>query len=723
MGIATLSIALTLAVALAAYLFARQLLANKRVRFSRRLAGHILDMNRDGYMLLDRELRVQDVNDRLCQLLELPRTALLNRSVFAHLDRKHLGSLAALPGSRPNPATINREIELARPGADARPFRLAYLPLTDQYSLFSGAILLLRDLSAGPDRNAGYQSRVGAVFEHTGEGVMILDTNGRIELVNPAYTKITGFSEDEVRGKVPQALRFGHIWAQLLATGHWQGEIVSNRKDGESYPEWLTISAVHDEEGALQKYVALFSDVSRLKHTEEELRHMAHYDALTDLPNRTLFGIQLNMALERAARRGTKLALFELDLDGFKAVNDTAGHAAGDQLLKTIGGRLRKTLRSEDVVARLGGDEFAMIIENPPNAVHLGNLANKLIAAVSQPVELRGYNAKVTASVGIAIYPQDGRDAEALLKAADIAMYVSKSAGRNTYTYHDDEMTRSANQRLTLERNLRQALDEGQLALYYQPQFNVRSGQVLGVEALLRWDHPELGTVPPEEIIQVAEEIGLIHSLGEWILRQACNQVQAWVHERLFGGTLSVNVSSLEIERPDFAAMVERILAETGLDPRRLIIELTEDVLQRNTKQITMEISRLQAQGVDIAIDDFGKGYSSLSYLRHLSAHRLKIGPRFVQGLPEDKDNTTVTRAIIAIAQALGFELLAGGIETEDQQAFLEREGCTLAQGYLYARPAPGGEFAAWLRERRPDAAPGRTAEERGASARASEQD
>lgn len=465
MGIAALSIALGLAVALAAYLFARQRVADKQARFSQCLVGHVLDMNRDGYMLLDRELRVKDANDRLCQLLELPRCALVTHSVFAHLDRAQLGGLATLTGSRPNPATIRCEIELARSGSDTRPFRLAYLPLTDRYGLFSGAILLLRDLANCPDRNAGCQPHGGAVFEHAGEAVMILDSSGCIERVNPAFTQITGYSEDEVRGKPPQALRFGDIWAQLLATGHWQGEVVSSRKNGESYPKWLTISAVHDGEGAVQKFVALFSDVSRLKLTEEELRHMAYHDPLTNLPNRTLFSTHLRMALERAARRGNKLAVFGLDLDGFKAVNDTAGHAAGDQLLKTIADRLRKTLRAEDVVARLGGDEFAMIIENPLNATHLGNLANKLIAAVSEPVELQGHNAKVTASVGIAIYPQDGRDTDALLKAADIAMYVSKSTGRNTYTCYDDEMSRAASQQMVMERIQRQAIDDGQPTL------------------------------------------------------------------------------------------------------------------------------------------------------------------------------------------------------------------------------------------------------------------
>lgn len=701
MGSAILSAALALSVALAAYLFVRLLQVDRRARFGQRLADHILDLNRDGYALLDSELRVQDVNDRLCHLLERPRTELLNHAISAYLDRECLASLAAMPGSRPESVATEREIELVRRGGDSRPVRLACMPFTDRHGLFAGAVLLLRDLSMGGEPNTRYPSRMGAIFEHVGEGVMILDTDGRIELVNPAFSKITGHSEDEVRGRVPEALRFGHIWAQLLATGRWQGEITSHRKDGERYPEWLTISAVHDEDGALRKYVALFSDVSRLKHTEEELRHMAHYDALTDLPNRTLFGIQLDMALERAARRGNRLAVFELDLDGFKAVNDTAGHAAGDQLLRAIAGRLRKTLRGEDVVARMGGDEFAMIIENPPNAVHLGNLAKKLIAAVNQPVDLDGHRAKVSASIGIALYPRDGRDAAALLKSADAAMYVSKSAGRSTYTYYDDEKTtRAAKQRRDLERNLHNALSEGRLTLRYQAQFAVRSDQVRGVAVLPHWDHPELGSIASSEIVQVAEEVGLGQALGEWVLREACQQGQAWESERLFFGALSVNVSSREIQRADFAATVEGILAETGLDPRRLMIEVTEDALQRNTKQVLMEIARLQALGVGIAIDDLGKGYSALSCLRHLCAHRAKISPHFVQGLPDDQDAVSMTRTIIAIARSLGCEPLAGGVENKAQQDFLEREGCALAQGNLYAEPVSAGEFVAGLRAR-----------------------
>ncbi|NTV95093.1 MAG: EAL domain-containing protein [Thiobacillus sp.] len=690
-----LAVALLLAIALAIYLLYRYRIAAARAERAEQISGQILAIAQEGYLHLDPDHRILEANDLACHLLQESREALLNRSIFAFFSHEALTGLGNL--GRPETSV---EIELTLAGNRRLPCRVNHKAIVDPSGRFAGTILMLDNLAARSQQEV-YLQRAAAVFDHAAEGVMILNKEGRLELVNPAFTAITGFTSEEVLGRTPQFFRYGHIWADLLSVGHWRGEIINHRKNGESYPEWLSLSAVHAYDGSVQSYIGLFSDVSHLKKSENELKHMAHYDALTDLPNRTLMSIQLNMALERAARRANKLAIFGVDLDGFKTVNDSLGHPAGDLLLQTIATRLKQSLRSEDVVARLGGDEFAMIIENPPSAIHLSHLAEKIIAAVGRPVDLNGSKAQVTASIGIAIYPQDGEDATTLLKAADTAMYASKQSGKNTYRYHDDEMAKAAHQRMALEQGLRLAMEMGQLELSYQPQVDIRTGDVLGVEALVRWNHPELGAVQPSEFISVAEETGLIVPLGEWVLREACEQVQEWVRQELFMGTVSVNVAGRQIERSDYYGTVKRVLEETGINPKRLVLEIKESILLRNAKQALAELGHLRTLGVSIVIDDFGVGYSSLAYLKYLSAQGIKIDQRFVLGLPGDKNDAAITRAIIAMARSLDFALTAEGVETEAQKDFLEKEGCTQAQGFLYSKPIPAEAFGNWLQGRR----------------------
>lgn len=692
-----LTAALLLALGLAARLFIRNARGGRRAARSEQAFELALDALGHGFILLDQDHCIQKLNGKACDLLEQSREAMLKRSIFAFIGQ----DIVPAP-SEANAGTIGarHEFDLALPSGKVRRCRISHNTITDAKGGTAGSILLLKDLSE-QERQESYLRRTAAIFEQTAEGVMIMDAKGRVNLINPAFSRITGFGLDEVAGKTPQCFRYGYIWAELMSVGHWQGEIVNHRSDGEAYPEWLTINAARGNDGSIQGYIGLFSDISHMKKTEAALKHMAHYDALTDLPNRTLLGIQLNMALERAARRANKLAIFALDLDGFKTVNDNLGHPAGDLLLQKIASRLKYTLRSEDVVARMGGDEFSMIIENPPSAIHISHLAEKIIAAVAKPVDLQGSNAMVTTSIGIAIFPRDGADATTLLKSADTAMYASKQAGRNTYRYHDDEMAQTARQRMELEQGLRQALDQHQLELYYQPQVDVRSGEVLGLEALLRWNHPERGILLPVEFLPVAEEAGLILQLGEWVLHEACRQAQAWDREQLFSGTISVNVAGQQIKRGDFFNTVKQVLAETGFNPKRLVLEITESVLLRNAKQAMAELGQLHTLGVGIAIDDFGIGYSSLTYLKYLNTQGIKIDQRFVQGLPEDKNDAAITKAILAMGQSLGFNMVAEGVETEAQQAFLSNEGCFLSQGFLYSRPIPAGKLAEWLRAKR----------------------
>ena len=472
-----------------------------------------------------------------------------------------------------------------------------------------------------------------------------------------------------------------------------QGEIWNRRKNGEIFPEWLTISAVRDPCGNAQSYVGVFSDISQIKRSEAELERLAHYDPLTGLPNRILLHAQLNHALDRAARYKERVAVMVLDLDGFKTVNDSLGHPAGDLLLQSIAARLRQLLRREDTVARLGGDEFSVIAEHVGNGNNPGLIAEKIIQAVAEPIDLDGHRALVTASIGIALYPDDGGDSTRLLQAADMAMYASKQAGRNTSRFHHADMTHAARQRLEIEHGLRRALELGEMEVWYQAQFDLVSGALLGAESLVRWRSPERGLVPPNAFIPIAEETGLILPLGEWVLRQSCAQAVEWRARGLDPGTISVNVAGPQIERGDFYACVSQVLRETGWPAERLELEITESFLLRNAEQAMTLVERLSELGIRVAIDDFGTGYSSLSYLKFLRVDKLKLDQRFVRDLPDDRDDAAITRAVIALGHNLGFKVIAEGVESEAQRDFLRREGCDQSQGYFHARPLPAAEF------------------------------
>ena len=388
-----------------------------------------------------------------------------------------------------------------------------------------------------------------------------------------------------------------------------------------------------------------------------------------------------------------------LDLDGFKTVNDSLGHPAGDLLLQIIAKRLRNLLRQEDTVARLGGDEFAILVETLNTDIRLSLIAEKIIEAVAMPVELDGHTALVTASIGIAMYPDDGDNPTALLKAADMAMYASKQAGRNTVHFHHADMTRAANQRLLLEHGLRLAIERAELEVWYQPQYEVQTGQLIGAEALVRWRDPEKGLIPPNDFIPLAEETGLVLPIGEWVLRQTCTDAMRWLKAGLECGRLWVNVAGPQIERGDFYATVKRVLAYTGLEASRLGLEITESFLLRNADEAMEVVAKLHAAGINVAIDDFGTGYSSLAYLKHLRADKLKVDQQFVRDLPGDKDDAAITRAVIALGKSLGFRIVAEGVETEEQLEFLRNEGCEEAQGYFFSKPLPAAQFEALLKE------------------------
>ncbi len=541
-----------------------------------------------------------------------------------------------------------------------------------------------------------------AVVDSTHDGVMITDLGGSIVSVNRAFTEVTGYSREEALGCNPRILRSGRherafyqaMWAELAATGHWQGELWNRRKNGELYPEWLTLNAVRDERGVLTHYVAVFTDLSKLKSTEERLSHLAHHDPLTGLPNRLLVLSRLEHAIEVAQRKGQRLAALYLDLDRFKTVNDSLGHSVGDELLRAVAGRLRQRLRDEDTIGRLGGDEFMVLLEDLDAPEDAAVVANDLIAALDEAFVLpSGPEVFIHASVGISLYPDDGDDHLALARNADAAMYRAKAEGRNTYGFYTEDLTRLASQRLELETRLRRALHNDEFVLFYQPVISVTDGRLLGAEALVRWQPPGEPMVPPAAFIPLAEETGLIVPLGEWVLQRACRQLAEWLAEGCELDTMAVNLSVEQIRRRDMEAVLRAVLAESGLPAARLELEITESSLMDQGDAAEALLAALKALGVSLAIDDFGTGYSSLAYLKRFSIDRLKIDRSFIKDLADDRNDLAIASAVVAMARALGISVQAEGVETEAQLALLREMGCGTYQGYLCSPPLPADEF------------------------------
>ncbi len=543
------------------------------------------------------------------------------------------------------------------------------------------------------------------VFENTREGVVITDPQANMLDVNRAFCEITGYGRSEAIGHNLRILQSGRhdreffiaLWRKLLDEGHWQGEIWNRRKDGEIYPEWLSISAVRDDSGRLTNYVGVFSDISAIKRSQEKLEYLAHHDALTGLPNRLLLSAHLQRAIQQTARSGDLLALLFLDMDRFKHVNDSLGHPVGDSLLQFVAKRLLETVRRGDTVARLGGDEFVVLTEHLRGMEDAAVLAEKLTRTMAAPFRVADREFYLTMSLGISLYPQDGLDAETLLKNADAAMYRAKDAGRNTFQFYTRELTVAAFERMVLQTQLRGALERDELLLHYQPQVELESGRIVGMEALLRWQHRDMGLVSPDRFIPLAEETGLIIPIGEWVLRAACIQAKAWLDRGLSLERMAVNVSGPQIRRSDFVTTVRRVLSETGLAARYLELEVTETFVMGQGERAVATLQELRDLGASLSIDDFGTGYSSLAYLKRLPIHTLKIDRGFVHDLPEDENDASITRAVIAMGHSLGLRIIAEGVETEAQRAFLHHEGCEEAQGYFFSRPLPADAMAELL--------------------------
>ena len=542
------------------------------------------------------------------------------------------------------------------------------------------------------------------VFNATSEAIMITDAHGIIKRVNPAFVSMTGYAAAEAVGQSTSLLKSGHhdsqyyeeMWGRLLQEGRWEGEVWNRRKSGEIFPVWQIVSSIKEGSEKAVEFVSLFIDITQKKRSEAEIAYRANYDALTGLPNRNLLAERLGQSLKQARRENSRIAVMFVDLDFFKQVNDTLGHAIGDRLLQAVAERMRLCVRETDTIARQGGDEFVVLLADIEDAASAGVVAEKIITQMSSVFEFENHEIHIGASIGITLFPEDGRDLETLFRNADLAMYRAKAAGRNNAQFFEMAMTTAAISRRVLEADLRGALARGEFTLHYQPVVNLAVGRIIGAEALLRWQHPQRGLVSPDQFIPLAEETGLIREIGTWVFGEACRQLATWQaagHQL----TLAINVSVRQL--PDALSMAHILttLMQHQISPRQIVLEITEGVLLADSPAVQTWFLAAGAAGLQLAIDDFGTGYSSLAYLKRFPVHHVKIDKSFVRDIATDPADRALVEAILAMAHSLNLSVVAEGVETEEQAHLLRARNCELAQGYLYSRPVPADDFQALL--------------------------
>ena len=546
-----------------------------------------------------------------------------------------------------------------------------------------------------------------AIFEYSNESIIVTDVSKRILSVNRSFTKITGYEAHETIGQLPSMLESGlhdqffydEMNASIADNGLWIGELWNRRKNGENFPAWMSTSAVRNQEGVITHYFSVFTDLTERKNAEQQIYRLAYHDVLTGLPNRSRLHTLLRQALLEAQRHKTHGAIMFIDLNRFKQINDSLGHAHGDILLKEVAKRLTASLRSADIISRIGGDEFVAALVNITKHEDAAVVAQKILDSLSMPIMVEGHELQISASIGISVYPDDGNDAETLIKNADIAMYRAKQGeAHDGYLFFSPDMNQRALERLKLENSLRRALERDELVLHYQPQQCLQSGKIVGAEVLLRWNRPGTGMVSPGDFIPLAEETGLIVPIGQWILETVCARNKEWQRAGLPIVKLAVNISAKQF-RPTLPRLVAEILARHELDARFLELEITESMIMQNVEGVIAMMDDFQQLGTSLSLDDFGTGYSSLSYLKRFPIDKLKIDQSFVRGVTKDADDEAITKAIISLSRNLGLRVIAEGVETEEQLAFLRSAGCEEIQGYYYSRPLPEEDFVKFLRD------------------------
>jgi len=663
----------------------------------------ILDNAGDGIIILNEQGLIESFNRTAQEMFGYTAHTVLGRPaecLFSDVEQADGGQGFRWLLKRVQKGGVIRATEIFACYADKSAFpvelSIACLPM-DKRRIYT---LIVRDITLRKHFEQKL-SQTHTVFENTSEGIVITDTDNRIVAVNKALCAMTGYTQAELIGQFPSKWKsglhddgfFNDLWRALLEKGQWQGEIWNRHKSGEVIPMLENINVVRDGKGAISSYVAIMTDITGIKQFEERLSHLAHHDPLTGLANRILLEERVSLAMRRAEQQQHRLAVLFIDLDRFKNINDSFGHSVGDRLLKEVGKRLASAVRDTDTVSRLGGDEFVVILGELESPALAHGIAGKLSKILSHAITVDGREFIVTPSIGIAMYPEDASSIEDLFKHADTAMYHAKNQGRNNCQFYSAGLSRTVYENLMLESALRNAEERGELSLHYQPQFDLTTGRLIGAEALVRWLHPELGSISPAQFIALAEESGQIVKLGEWVVRNTCRQIKQWLNQGLKLERVSVNVSALQIQRGNFAESVGQILRETGLAANFLELEVTESFIIEAEQSFAI-LDALRQMGVELAIDDFGTSYSSLKYLKRLPIQRLKIDRSFVQDIPNDLNSNAIARAVIAMARSLQLETVAEGIENSQQRDFLMAEGCQCGQGYFFGKPVPVVEFA-----------------------------
>ncbi len=533
------------------------------------------------------------------------------------------------------------------------------------------------------------------LFEHDADAIIVTDADRQVVTVNSTFEKATGYRVEEVRGVFPTMLVSQHhdptyyaqVWREVDERGEWQGEVQTRRRNGTTYASWLTLTALRDDKGRITNYVATFRDITAIKQAEQRLQHLAHHDPLTGLPNRALLHDRLHQAMSHARRHKRLAAVVLLDLDQFKEVNDSLGHDIGDQLLKAAAVRLRDCVREQDTIARLGGDEFVLVLEELRDQETVVDVVSKLRRAMALPYTVANQELVITASTGISLYPQDGRNIRELLKNADAAMYFAKSQGRNAFQFYSSQINAISQARLRLSADLHRAVDNNEFHLSFQPQYTLPEHELRGVEVLLRWNHPEHGAVSPTHFIPLADKTGVIEELGRWVLRETLRQFRIWQDLGCAPAHISVNISPRQIRQAGLEDYIYQLLVNSDVDPSHLELELTETALLEANQRVLDFMTKLDSVGVKFALDDFGTGYSSLTHLRTFPLSTVKVDQSFVRHLPGNRGDAAIVSAVVSLAANLGMQVVAEGVETADHAKTLERLGCRSAQGYYLGIP------------------------------------
>jgi len=667
----------------------------------------IFNATPDAMLISDEQGIITMVNQQAERLLGYPIDELVGLSIEVLVPGRyranHQGLRAQFASAAvARPMGAGRTVQAQRKDGSFFDADISVSPIKTNQGLFFASAL--RDVTLRKQADA--HLRIAAIAFESNEPMVITDANNIILQVNQAFTKSTGYTKEEAVGRKINLLKSGRhgeafykaMWETIERTGTWQGEIWDRRKNGEIYPKWLIISVVKGDDGTVTHYVGTHIDITERKAAEEQIKQLAFYDPLTQLPNRRLLQERLKHGIDVERRDGKQLALLMLDLDRFKSVNDSMGHLAGDELLQQVAERITNRLREVDMVARLGGDEFIVLLEDIAHPEDAARVAEDIIADLSKPFCMdQGEDILISASIGISLYPQHGGSPQLLMDHADAALYQAKDAGRGCFAYFSEDLTIAARERIALELRLRKAIEQQDLRVFYQPQVDIASGRIVGAEALVRWADPVDGLIPPIRFIPIAEETGLILAIGEWVLRETCRQGRQWLDAGLPPLNLAVNVSPHQFRRSDICSLVATVLSETGFPAHQLELEITESGLMENQGNATEILNSLRDQGIRLAIDDFGTGYSSLAYLKHFPLDLLKIDKSFIDDIPHLEDDMEIASSIIAMGHILGFKVLAEGVETPEQLAFLQEKGCDMYQGYIQSKPMPAEEFAEFL--------------------------